>query len=187
MRSARRRRNRSRQSAFCTNSACRQPGFGAAERRCWHRVLVRFGSIRGCYIGRACRNGVGPSRSLDNALSDRRHGVLPGRSRFSGRRSVGVGSWRRYSRGHDGAFGLRRSIQMGTHMAQKHSGWQIARWRMSGGTTKAVRRGAKTSAITAVPWDVGICSYHAAAELTHAAERPQCSLRTSVGAVAGAR
>ena len=33
-----------------------------------------------------------------------------------------------------------------------------------------------------IQWGVG-----AAAELTHAAERPQCSLRASVGAVAGAR
>ena len=75
---------------------------------------------------------------------------------------------------------------MGTDLAQKHSGWQIAPWRMSYGTTKAVRHEAKTLQLRPFLLGLGIRSWDGAAELADAAERPQWSLRASVGSVAGA-
>ena len=187
MRFGSRRRNRSRQSAPCTNSACGQAGVGTSRRFGRHGGQVRFGSTGGCRIWWAWRGQLPPRRSPANAPSDRRHGVLPARSRFSGRRSVRAGSWCRCCRGHVGALGLRRCIQVGTDLPPSS---RVGAWRQASGSVKSrcqCLTERKPFQSQRFPLGAGIRSYHAAAELAHAAERPQWSTRASVSAVAGAR
>ena len=123
---------------------------GTTRRFGRHGGQVRFGSTGGCRIWWAWRRPRPPRISPANAPSDRKHGVLAARSRFSGRRSLRAGSWRRCYRGDVGALRLRRCIQVGTDVTQKHSGWRVAPGKRFGETAVPVPHGAKPLPITAV-------------------------------------
>ena len=69
---------------------------------------------------------VDTSQSFASAPSDRKHGVLPARSGLTGRRSVRVGSRQGCRHGGLGGLELRRSYQVGTDLAEKRSGRQVA-------------------------------------------------------------
>ena len=83
---------------------------------------IREGAIGGHTVV-----GSAPHNRPSMHHQTRKHVAFPARSQFTGRRSVRVGSWHGCGHGGLGGLGLRRTFQVFTDLAEKRSGWQIAR------------------------------------------------------------